>query len=163
IIAGFVGVPAALGGGNAIEHFLAPSFHAEASHAPSEPSHAAEAAREGAHEGDEAHMSRMGEIGLMAFSVLVAVLGIALAYRLYARSPETADQLAERFAGAHRTLLNKYYVDELYGATVIAGTWSAARSLWTFDKTVVDGAVNGAGWATLVGAWFSGLNDKTIV
>ena len=30
IIAGFVGVPAALGGGNAIEHFLEPSFVARA-------------------------------------------------------------------------------------------------------------------------------------
>ena len=30
IVAGFVGIPAALGGGNAIEHFLEPSFTAEA-------------------------------------------------------------------------------------------------------------------------------------
>src|SRR6185503_14213743 len=29
IVAGFVGIPAALGGGNAIEHFLEPSFTAE--------------------------------------------------------------------------------------------------------------------------------------
>ncbi len=28
IVAGFVGIPAALGGGNAIEHFLEPSFTA---------------------------------------------------------------------------------------------------------------------------------------
>ena len=30
IVAGFVGIPAALGGGNAIEHFLEPSFTAAA-------------------------------------------------------------------------------------------------------------------------------------
>ena len=29
IVAGFVGIPAALGGGNAIEHFLEPSFTAQ--------------------------------------------------------------------------------------------------------------------------------------
>ena len=29
IVAGFVGIPAALGGGNTIEHFLEPSFTAE--------------------------------------------------------------------------------------------------------------------------------------
>jgi NADH-quinone oxidoreductase subunit L len=28
---------------------------------------------------------------------------------------------------------------------------------------VVDGAVNGAGWLTIFGAWFSGLTDRTIV
>ena len=32
ILAGFVGIPAALGGGNAIEHFLEPSFTASESH-----------------------------------------------------------------------------------------------------------------------------------
>ena len=33
IFAGFFGIPAALGGGNAIEHFLEPSFTASESHA----------------------------------------------------------------------------------------------------------------------------------
>ena len=32
IVAGFVGIPAALGGGNAIEHFLEPSFVASSAH-----------------------------------------------------------------------------------------------------------------------------------
>ena len=54
-------------------------------------------------------------------------------------------------------------MDELYGATVISGTWAAARRLWTFDRRVVDGAVNGTGWVTLISAWLSGLNDRTVV
>ena len=29
IVAGFIGIPAALGGGNTLEHFLEPSFTAE--------------------------------------------------------------------------------------------------------------------------------------
>ena len=80
----------------------------------------------------------------MLFSVLIAVAGIwrrlQVLRRQARRSPRT---LAERFAGAHRTLSNKYYVDELYDATVIAGTFAAGRGLWTFDRRVVDGAVNG--------------------
>ena len=44
-------------------------------------------------------------------------------------------------------LSNKYYVDELYDATVIAGTFAAGRGLWAFDRNVVDGAVNGSGLA----------------
>ena len=60
-------------------------------------------------------------------------------------SPEISEQLAERFAGAHRVLSNKYYVDELYDATVIAGTFGAGRGLWAVDRNVVDGAVNGTG------------------
>jgi len=99
----------------------------------------------------------------MAFSLLVATAGISLAYRFYVTRPEISEGLAERFAGAHRTLSNKYYVDELYGATVISGTFAAARNLWTVDRNVVDGAVNGTGWLTVISSWFSGLTDKSVV
>ena len=183
VLAGFVGVPAALGGGNAIEHFLHPSFVADgasaavtatgaaAAHEPAVPaaeaaagSHAAAAASEGQGvEGEATHISIWFERLLMAFSVLIGVLGIAVAYRVYVRRPEIAATLKARFAGAHRVLTNKYYVDELYGATVIRGTMASASGLWTFDRTVVDGAVNGAGWLTSVSAWISGLLDKHIV
>ena len=60
-------------------------------------------------------------------------------------------------------LSNKYYVDELYDATVIAGTMAGARGLWMFDAKVVDGGVNGTGWLTMFSAWFSHLIDKYIV
>jgi NADH-quinone oxidoreductase subunit L len=170
IVAGFVGIPAALGGGNAIEHFLEPSFTAE-HHvaAAAEPGRAAEPAgaepaEAGAAEhGEESHVSRGVELGLMAFSLLVAIAGIALAYKFYVTSPEISERLAERFAGAHRTLSNKYYVDELYNATVIGGTFGAGEGLWTVDRKVVDGAVNGTGRLTVVSAWFSGLTDKRVV
>src|SRR6185295_17666447 len=65
--------------------------------------------------------------------------------------------------GAHRLLSNKYYVDELYNATVISGTFGAGDGLWAVDRTVVDGAVNGAGKLTVVGSWFSGLTDRKVV
>ena len=99
----------------------------------------------------------------MGFSVLIAVAGILLARRFYVTSPEISGALATRWAGAHRTLSNKYYVDELYGATVIAGTFASGRGLWTFDRRVVDGAVNGTGWVTVISSWFSGLTDRTVV
>jgi NADH-quinone oxidoreductase subunit L len=186
VIAGFVGVPAALGGGNAIEHFLEPSFTARAAvvgHAAAgggseaktlseaadaaEPkggaeAHAASTASHGA-EGEAARVSHAGEIGLMAFSVLIALAGIMTAYRFYVRAPEIAENLARRWAGAHRVLSNKYYVDEFYGATVVAGTLGSANGLWTIDRNVVDGAVNGSGWLTVFSAWFSHLLDKYIV
>ena len=57
----------------------------------------------------------------------------------------------------------KYYVDELYNATVISGTFASGRGLWAFDRKVVDGAVNGSSWLTLVSSWLSGLTDRTVV
>ena len=109
------------------------------------------------------HISWAGEMGLMLFSVLVGVIGIMVAYRFYVRAPEIADRLAERWAGAHRVLSNKYYVDEFYEATAIAGTMASARGLWVFDANVVDGAVNGTGWLTMFSSWFSHVIDKYVV
>jgi NADH-quinone oxidoreductase subunit L len=183
VLAGFVGVPAALGGGNAIEHFLAPSFEAGGAIAGVEggrPGVEAAAGEAGGHlaaaspggepapggapvEGGAAEMSTAGELGLMAFSVLIGLVGIAVAYRFYVQSPAIAARLKERLAGPHRVLTNKYYVDELYGATVIRGTMGSADGLWAFDRTVVDGAVNGSGWLTIFASWISSLIDKYIV
>jgi NADH-quinone oxidoreductase subunit L len=161
VVAGFVGIPAALGGSNAIERFLEPSF--TASH--HEAAAATDAARAEPAEGEHAapHASPAVEIGLMLFSLAIAVTGILVARKFYVTSPEMSEQMAERFAGAHRTLSHKYYVDELYGATAIAGTFAAARGFWTFDRKVVDGAVNGTSWVTVVSSWFSGLTDRTVV
>ncbi|MCX6537331.1 MAG: NADH-quinone oxidoreductase subunit L [Acidobacteria bacterium] len=189
IIAGFVGWPAALGGNNDIEHFLHPSFIARtaetAKHAVegatlSESAHVAESKVGLAHEGaapasagvlseqegageSKEHVSWYVEIGLMLFSLLIGITGIMVAYRFYVRAPEIADKLAQRWAGAHRVLSNKYYVDEFYDATAIAGTMASARGLWVFDAKVVDGAVNGTGWLTMFSSWFSHVIDKYVV
>jgi NADH-quinone oxidoreductase subunit L len=117
---------------------------------------------EGAHE-SAAHISWLGEFGLMAFSVLIGAIGILVAYRFYVQRPQIAEYLAARWKTPHRVLTNKYYVDELYGATVVQGTMASANSLWAFDRNVVDGAVNGSGWFTILASWVSHLIDKYIV
>jgi NADH-quinone oxidoreductase subunit L len=164
LVAGFVGIPAALGGSNAIEHFLEPSFTASSHAAAGGAAAGADAAHAEPGEGGAGHgVSHGVELGLMGFSVLIAVAGILIARKFYVTSPDMSERMAERFAGAHRTLLHKYYVDELYNATAVAGTFASARRLWTFDRKVVDGAVNGTGWVTVISSWFSGLTDRAIV
>ena len=72
------------------------------------------------------------------------MLGIFLAMRAYLSRPEMATSLQQRFAGIHRAILNKYWVDELYDATFVRPIVSASMRLWTFwDEKIVDGAVNG--------------------
>jgi NADH-quinone oxidoreductase subunit L len=173
VVAGFVGVPDALvQGGNSIERFLNPSFSvseaAGASESPARsetrPAARAEPAQARSEDAAESEGASRGvELGLMGLSVIVAIAGIGLAWKIYVISPDIAEQLRSRWASAHRLLLNKYYVDELYDATVISGTMSSAKGLWTFDRRVVDGAVNGSGWLALFGAWLSGLTDRTVV
>src|SRR5205814_4415864 len=89
IVAGLVGVPAALGGGNTIEPFPEPSFTAQEVRLQPDQGEAAPEA------------SRGLEPGVMGFSVVVAAIGIGLAWRFYVTTPELSEKLAERFAGAH--------------------------------------------------------------
>jgi NADH-quinone oxidoreductase subunit L len=169
IVSGYAGLPAALGGNNAIDHFLEPSFsveaaapapHADAAH---EPGTVETSATQGAHAANQVHLSTPAELGLMAISVLLAVIGIVTAWQFYVTKPDISARLAREWSGAHRTLTNKYYVDELYDATVVSGTLGSARNLWAFDRTVIDGGVDGSGWVTRVSSWISHLFDKWVV
>ncbi len=99
----------------------------------------------------------------MALSVLIAIAGISAAYHFYVRRPSISERLAHQWAGPHRVLSNKYYVDELYDATVVKGTVGGAKGLWIVDARVVDGAVNGSGWLTIFSSWLSQLFDKYVV
>ncbi|MDX9925122.1 MAG: NADH-quinone oxidoreductase subunit L, partial [Ignavibacteriaceae bacterium] len=94
----------------------------------------------------------------MFASLIVAGLGILLAFVFYQWRKVDADKLAESIKPIYKFSLNKWYLDELYNATVIAGTLVLARFLSLFDGKVVDGAVNGAGHTTKfisrLGGWF---------
>jgi len=150
---------AAPGHGETLESAAPAPGHSEGA-APAAPGHAA--GGEGHGEG-AAHLSTAGERGLMVFSVLIAALGIGFAWRTYISHPEFAERMKQRFAGAHRVLSNKYYVDELYDATAVRGTMGAARGSWRFDRTVIDGLVDGSAWATRLSSWLSGFLDTHLV
>jgi len=150
-VGGFVGIPAALGGAHPtwFQRWLAPVLLPIDGH----PYHFHEA-------------SHQLEWTLMIVSVLVAALGIFLAWRFYKRDPlwSTPKRLATTFAPIHRLLENKYFVDELYNATFVAGTLMFARALWWFDRWIVDGAVNAVRHLTVFGFGHgSNLFDKYVV
>ena len=105
------------------------------------------------------------EWGLVLASVAVAGFGIWLAYRFYmgAEAFVRPRRLAERFPLAYKLLLNKYWMDEIYDATVIGGTVNGSRILWEFDARVVDGAVNGTALTTVGSSFMSGIFDLRVV
>jgi NADH-quinone oxidoreductase subunit L len=153
VLAGYVGIPHALGGHNQLGAWLAPSFQAPA--APELAGGAgafpeAEAADEAELTAEEAAL----ELTLMGVSSAIAITGILVAAFIWLRRRDIADALARRFSGVHRTLLNKYYVDEVYDATVVTPIHVISREgLWQgLDVRVVDGAVNGAGAIVAAGS-----------
>jgi NADH-quinone oxidoreductase subunit L len=138
VIGGWVGVPAALGGHNEIETFLAPVF--------ANPATTEAAAATGSHS---------LELTLAAISVLVATLGFYVAYLWYYKKPGTAAALAERARPAYAVLLNKYWVDELYANFLITPLLMFTRSVLEliFDRGVVNGSGKAAGTAVRGLAW----------
>jgi NADH-quinone oxidoreductase subunit L len=77
--------------------------------------------------------------------------------------PERSDRLSAKYAFAHQTLLNKYYVDEFYYAYVVRPIMWLMDKLWGFDGTIVDGIVNGVGKFTRLYSNWSGLVDRFVV
>ncbi|MEO6488174.1 MAG: NADH-quinone oxidoreductase subunit L, partial [Thermoanaerobaculia bacterium] len=150
-LGGFVGFPAVLGGSHptTFQKWLEPVLLPLGGH----PFHFHTA-------------SHATEWALMFVSVLIAASGIFVAFRLYKRDEQwtTATLLAGRFATIHRLLENKYYVDEIYNATVIRGTLLLCRALWWFDRNIVDGLVNLTRHLTVFGGGH-GLNlfDRFVV
>src|SRR5207245_7224665 len=74
-----------------------------------------------------------------------ALFGIATAYWLYVSKPQKADSLAKSMRPVYTTLLNKYYVDELYATVVVRPlVWLSMNVLWkAADVAGIDGTVNG--------------------
>src|SRR5687767_4650090 len=150
IAAGYIGVPHALGGHNTLAGWLAPSFTVAGA---AEAGEAAEVGIEGeAAEAAEAHDETALERTLTGGSRTIAIAGILLAAFIWMKRRELADSMARTFGPVYRLLLNKYYVDEVYDATVVQPILAVSREgLWRgFDVRVIDGAVNGT--ATIVAA-----------
>ena len=122
VAAGWFGIPAVLGGSNHWAHFLEPVLGHP-----------------------HMHLSHGVELLLMATSVLAAAGGIALAWYLYRLRPELPGALAGRFAGLHRLLVNKYFVDEAYIGLIVKPTLAFGRGvlLKVVDIGIIDGVVNG--------------------
>ena len=102
-------------------------------------------------------------IGLMAVAIGIALAGWGLAHYLYAIKPGTADDWSDRYAGAYRTLLNKYYVDELYDAVFVEPCKRLGRIWDWIDQHVIDRVIRGIGRGADVSAAGATWAEKHII
>jgi NADH-quinone oxidoreductase subunit L len=84
---------------------------------------------------------------LMYISVFAGFAGIAVAYLMYVVKPGMADSLVQTFKAPYNLVYNKYFVDEIYSATVVRPLIGGSRIvLWKgVDAGLIDGIVNGVG------------------
>ncbi|MFH1373135.1 MAG: NADH-quinone oxidoreductase subunit L [bacterium] len=84
------------------------------------------------------------ELTLMAASVVLVLTAIMMARLFYHKRPELATHWRQKLSGLHRLLLNKYHVDEIYGAVIIRPVVYGSLFLWKIvDVVMIDGFLNG--------------------
>jgi NADH-quinone oxidoreductase subunit L len=128
---GLINLPAFIGGGAALEHWLEPVV--------------APAAKFFHLEVPEGSL----ELTLVGAAVAIGVLGLLAGFRATLRRPIVPARQALPDRGFALVLNRKYYIDELYDAVVVRPVeWLSRVVLWRgVDQRLVDGlAVNGTAW-----------------
>ena len=142
-VLGFLGLPGLLGKhANVFHNWLAPVV---------DRGHELVAGIKGfsaVHEGHMAH-SHGAEAGLMALSVVIALIGVFVARKYYrgGATPQI-EQLVGKIPRVHRLVLDKYRIDELYFALIVHPLRWFGMLLWKgVDVFFIDMVgVNGSGW-----------------
>src|SRR6185369_9905390 len=160
VVGGWVGVPHALGGENRFHRFLAPVMPAVSTEVPSQqakhvtpsetpenpPSEhpAALPAPHGAGGEEEADVNK--ERAFAGISTLVALAGFGMAWFLYYKRRDLPERITDKLGGVYSTVLNKYYIDELYYNAIIHPlVQGSSKVLWRgVDAGIIDGSVNNA-------------------
>ena len=93
-----------------------------------------------------------------------AFSGIALGWLIYLGYLVKPQTLAAAFRMVYVLFVNKWYVDEIYGAVFIRPTKQLSQALAWFDDHVIDRVgVDGAGWVaerlTVMQSW---LDDRVV-
>ncbi len=146
VLAGYVGTPVVFGPVHdmlpSLEHWLSEAVVVE----------------------EAAHHSAALEWGLMALSVALALAAIWLAARMFRTARYTGEPMLVLGRRLHGLLLNKYNVDEIYGALFVDGAAKGGGGqLADFDREVVDGAVNSVGFLTRGSSSLTMFFDKWVV
>ena len=141
VVGGWVAAPRLVGGTDYFEAFLHPVFASYVT-----PAMAAQEALGGAAEAVATSSPGMELLhALTGIPVILAVLGLLLAWWFYIRKPDAAKHAMQSMHGLYTLVYNKYYVDEIYGALIVRPLlWISTNVLWHFvDETLIDGTVNG--------------------
>ncbi len=104
-------------------------------------------------------------VPLLVLSIALALGGLVLAAFVYGGGSARADAMQRRFAGLHRWLSGKYFVDELYAAVIGRPlVWISDRVFLRLgDRRLIDGALDGlAATGRLAGAAFSRLQTGSL-
>jgi NADH-quinone oxidoreductase subunit L len=84
-------------------------------------------------------------------SLIIALLGVGLAYAIYIRRQPASEAVGRAFPVPYKVFSRKYWMDELYEKVFVVRALinGLFRLLQLFDTYVIDGLVNGVAWGTV--------------
>jgi NADH-quinone oxidoreductase subunit L len=104
---------------------------------------------------------------IMGLSTLAVGLGVILGWRLYGRKPSKKasdmDALEKVSADGFALLREKFRVDEIYDATVVAGNLNLSRFCQWLDQGIASGAVRIASMLVLALSWMNRGIDELLI
>ena len=102
---------------------------------------------------------------LEGVSMGVSILGLALAWTVYATKRVPAERFTASRGGAfiHRMLTKRYWIDDAYDAFGRTVVYGVARAFDWFDRKVIDGIVNGVGRAGVIVATGTDRFDRQVI
>jgi NADH-quinone oxidoreductase subunit L len=110
-------------------------------------------------------VSWWGVLGLMLVSTVVVAAGLAAGWRLYGRGREVKelDPIEAALPLPFEWLRRKFFVDELYGRTVVA--WHDRFAGWCrrLEEQLFEGLVSVTVYGVLGISWFNRLVDEYVV
>ncbi|PZU98027.1 MAG: NADH-quinone oxidoreductase subunit L [Pseudanabaena sp.] len=83
-------------------------------------------------------------------SIGIGLIGISLAILMYMQKKIDPSAIAKSIQPLYLLSKNKWYIDEIYNAVFVIGSRRLARQVLEVDAKIVDGAVNLAGFVTVV-------------
>lgn len=109
------------------------------------------------------HAEHTAHVSGIFISIIFALTGILLAFALYFWKKVDVEKLTEKIKPLYDLSYHKYYMDEIYNATVINGLLLWNDALAWFDSHIIDGIVNGSAWVVRNFSALDGLFDKYVV
>ena len=86
------------------------------------------------------------DVPLAVVSTGIGLFGVLVAWAFYGGHWVSAEAFSQRLRPIHVLLLNRYYVDDIYGWLVGTVLLGLSRIFAWFDRSIVDGIVNGVAW-----------------
>jgi len=110
------------------------------------------------------HALHGAHLPAMITSLVVASIGILLAYLFYLRKSLSADRWAKKLQPLYKLSFNKYYMDEIYDSGIVQPFLRACKSLAIFDmdwydKIIIDGFAYVTRAISRVSRW---VDDKIV-